>query len=164
MFLEHSQISFTLVGFFSVPSSSSPSTSHMCLQIISQVSPPTRITLNLTSFPFQTIPSFQSSPQLSVLIFSSQMTIAILRSWLLHSPHTWDVSKGCHKFLFIWTCNFFLIPSAKSFTWAYFCLTYRGRLWPAQFHHNRITQSTKHTGGFAVITLIISQLLAFKLN
>jgi len=75
--LEHLQISFTLVAFTSVPSSSSPCTSWMCLQITSQVSLPTGITLSLT---FQPAPSFQSSPQSSIPIFSPQMAIVLFES------------------------------------------------------------------------------------
>lgn len=162
--LEHLQISFTLVAFTSVRSSSSPCTSWMCLQIISQVSPPTGITLNLISFPFQPTPSFQSSSQSSIPIFSPQMATVILESWLPHSPHTSDVSKGCHILLFILIYNFFLIPSAKSFPWTYFCLIYRD---PPRQPNTATTTSCnppRNPGGFAVITVTISQPLAFKHN
>lgn len=132
MFLEHPQISFTLVAFFfSAFFQFSIYILHVSSNHFTGISSHwSNSQFNFFSFPDNTV--FPIVPSVVFLIFSSQMTIAILESWLLHSPDTWDVSKGCHKFLFTWICNFFLIPSAKPFSWAYFCLAYRDPLWPTQ--------------------------------
>lgn len=134
MHLEHLQISFTLVAFTSVPFCSSPCRSWMCLQIISQVSPPTGI----TQFNFF---SFSANPVFPILLFPSPhhkwpQSPLNLKCLIVHTPGTFP-KAATYPFLFK-IYNFIFIPSAKSFTWVCFCLTYRELFWPTQYRHNCI--------------------------
>lgn len=80
-------------------------------------------------------------PILSRLLFPSSHYKGPWSSFILNCllVHTHGMLSEA---LLIIIYNPSLVPSAKSFTWAYFCLIYSDPFWPTQYSHNHIMQVT----------------------